>query len=258
MWQERPDTTDLEPLLSYRRGIHNSFAHTRAKERRFKAIFGVDSPPLEAYSCVMRIGIVSDTHLPNLIRQLDELGPEPARFFSTVDLILHGGDLTSPMVLDWLEQFAPVICTTGNNDPICDARCQEIQLLDVHGWRLGMIHSLRRGFRPVVELQTIFPAPVDIMVAGDTHQEVLEYREGVVLLNSGSPTFPQHKDLRLGTVGLLELAPNRLHAEIVVLGHTPGKPNPGKAVTLDVHYGHVKRYHNPKRGSDAGVVAPDP
>lgn len=187
----------------------------------------------------MRIGILSDTHLPNLIRCLDELGPEPARFFATVDLILHGGDLTSPMVLDWLEQFAPVLCTTGNNDPIVDVRCKEVEILDVHSWRLGMVHSLRRGFRPMPELQQLFPTPVDIMIAGDTHYEVLEYRDGVVVLNSGSPTFPHHKDLRLGTVGLLELAPRKLHAEIVLLGQTPGRLNPGRAMTLDMQDGRV-------------------
>jgi uncharacterized protein len=187
----------------------------------------------------MRIGIVSDTHLPNLIRHLDELGPEPARFFAHVDLILHSGDLTAPMVLDWLERFAPVVCTIGNNDPIVDQRCQDLHVMEVHGWRLGMVHSLRRGFRPMAELQQLFPTPVDIMVAGDTHQERLEYRDGVVLLNSGSPTFPQHKDLRLGTVGLLELTPNRLHAEIILLGHTPGRPNPGRSRTLEIQDGQV-------------------
>jgi uncharacterized protein len=187
----------------------------------------------------MRIGIVSDTHLPNLIRQLDELGPEPARFFSSVDLILHSGDLTSPMVLDWLERFAPVVCTTGNNDPIADSRCLDVHVMEVYGWRLGMVHSLRRGFRPMAELQQLFPTPVDIMVAGDTHQERLEYRDGVVLLNSGSPTFPQHKDLRLGTVGLLQLAPNHLHAEIILLGQTPGRPNPGQPHRLEMQDGQV-------------------
>jgi uncharacterized protein len=187
----------------------------------------------------MRIGILSDTHLPNLIRHLDELGPEIATFLSTVDLILHSGDLTSPMVLDWLEPFAPVVCTTGNNDPIVDSRCQDVAILDLEGWRLGMVHSLRRGFRPMTELQQLFPTPVQIMIAGDTHYEMLESREGVVVLNSGSPTFPHHKDLRLGTVGLLELAPERLHAEVVVLGHTPGKPNPGRAITLDIQDGRI-------------------
>jgi predicted phosphodiesterase len=85
------------------------------------------------------------------------------------------------------------------------------------------------------------------MIAGDTHQEVLTYREGVVVLNSGSPTYPQHKDLRLGTVGLLDLAPNRLHAEIVLLGHTPTRPNPGQSMTLDLQDGHLVLPSSPAR-----------
>jgi predicted phosphodiesterase len=146
------------------------------------------------------------------------------------------------MVLDWLERFAPVICTTGNNDPIPDPRCKEVEVLDLAGWRLGLIHSLRRGFRPVAELQQLFPTPVQVMIAGDTHYEILTYRDGVVLLNSGSPTFPHHKELRLGTVGLLELTPTSLHAEIIVLGQTPGRPNPGRAITLDIQDGQVTQH----------------
>ena len=185
----------------------------------------------------MRIGVLSDTHLPGLVRQLDELGPEPASFFTTVDLILHAGDVTAPLVLDWLEQFAPVLCATGNNDPIADARSKDVQMLDLEGWRIGMVHSLVPQSRPMAQLQQTFPSPVDIMIAGHTHEETLEHREGVVLLNSGSITFPRHKDLRLGTVGVLELTPGRLHAEIVVLGHTPGRLNPGQAMMLDIRGG---------------------
>mgnify|MGYP001188137623 FL=1 len=182
----------------------------------------------------MRVGLLSDTHLPALIKTLDELGPEPATFFGSVDLILHGGDLTSPIVLDWLEQFAPVVCATGNNDSLPDPRTKDVQMLDVDGWSIGMVHSLDRQFRPISELQKVFPTPVDIMVSGHTHQEQLEVREGVLLLNSGSITFPQHKELRLGTVGLLELEPGKLHAEIVVIGQTPGRPNPGTAMAIDI------------------------
>ena len=97
-----------------------------------------------------------------------------------------------------------------------------------------MVHSLDRQFRPISELQKVFPTPVNIMVAGHTHQEQLEVRDGVLMLNSGSITFPHQKELRLGTVGLLELEPGRLHAEIVVLGHTPGRPNPGTAMAIDI------------------------
>ena len=196
-------------------------------------------PPQSPTMPHMRIGLLADTHLPGRIRTLDELGPAPARFFSTVDLILHAGDLTSPMVLDWLEQFAPVLCSTGNNDPIPDPRVQDVQTLEVHGWRIGMVHSLDRQFRPMAELQRHFPAPVDVMIAGHTHLEVLEYREGVVLANSGSITFPHHKELRLGAVGLLELAPLHLKARIWPLGETPGHPNPCRTLSLEIRDGQV-------------------
>ena len=182
----------------------------------------------------MRIGVLSDTHLPAAIRQLDELGPEPAKFFSSVDLILHSGDVTSPLILDWLEQFATVLCSTGNNDASPDSRCADVQVLDIEGWRIGMVHMLGPYNRPTLQLQKTFPSPVEIMISGHTHQEVLEYREGLLLLNSGSLTVPQHKSLRLGTVGLLELTPGRIHAEIMALGNTPGKPNPGLDMALRV------------------------
>ena len=187
----------------------------------------------------MRIALITDTHLPGLIRSLDELGPLPAEFLSGVDLILHGGDLTSPKVLDWCEKYAPVICSTGNNDPIPDPRMNETQMLEIEGWTIGMIHSMEGQFRPVSELQRLFPSPVDIMISGHTHQERMEYRDGVLLINSGSITFPQHKEVRLGTVGILELSENNIRAEVLPLGETPGSPNPGVKLYLEIVQGQV-------------------
>ena len=170
----------------------------------------------------MRIGILSDTHLPARIRSLDELGPSPATFFSQTDLILHSGDLTSPIVLDWLEQFAPVLCSTGNNDSIPDHRCQDVHMLNIAGWKIGMVHSLGPRDRPAHVLQSAFPSPVDIMISGHTHQEALELKDGVILLNSGSATFPQNLELRLGTVALLDLTQDNLEAHILSLSQTAG------------------------------------
>ena len=182
----------------------------------------------------MIIGLLSDTHLPNLITDLGELGPETAEFFSSVDLILHGGDLTTPTVLDWLEQFAPVLCSTGNNDPLPDSRCEDVHVLEIEGWRVGMRHSLEGQFRPVPDLQRYFPQPVDIMLSGHTHEERLEHRDGVTLVNSGSITFPHHKELRFGTVGLLELTPQRMNVKLFPLGHTAGRPNPTRTLELEI------------------------
>jgi hypothetical protein len=170
---------------------------------------------------------------------LDGLGDLPGEFLSSVDLILHGGDLTSPMVLDWCEQFAPVVCSTGNNDPIPDPRMKEVQVLEIEGWLIGMIHSLEGQFRPIQDLQKMFPEPVQIMISGHTHQERLEYRDGVLLINSGSITFPQHKELRLGTVGTLEIYPGKAKVEIFPLGETPGSPNPGEKMSMTIEDGIV-------------------
>ena len=188
---------------------------------------------------MMRIGLITDTHLPGQIRDLGELGQLPQEFLSSVDLIMHGGDLTSPIVLDWCEQFAPVICSTGNNDPIPDPRMKEVQILETEGWTIGMIHSLEGQFRPIKDLQKLFPKPVNIMISGHTHQERLEYREGVVLINSGSITFPQHKEVRLGTVGILEIESQKLKVDIFPLGETPGSPNPGSRLYLEGEEGIV-------------------
>lgn len=192
----------------------------------------------------MRIGLVTDTHLPALHRQLDELGPEAAAFFATVDLILHGGDVTSPSILDWLEQFAPVVVARGNNDGFEDPRMRPMQFLDIEGWRIGMIHNLAPEHRPVHVLRerAFGGTHVDIMIAGHTHRERIEYRDGVVIINSGSPILPHHKDTRLGTVGLLDLAPGRLHAEILLLGHTAGRRNPAAPILLDVADGQPLRH----------------
>ena len=193
----------------------------------------------------MLLGLITDTHLPGRVRTLDELGDLPGEFLSSVDLILHGGDLTSPIVLDWCEQFAPVICSTGNNDPIPDPRMKEVQVLEIEGWSIGMIHSLEGQFRPIHDLQKLFPKPVQIMISGHTHQERLEYRDGVLLINSGSITFPQHKELRLGTVGTLEIYPGKAKVEIFPLGETPGSPNPGKKMSMAIENGIVTHSEGP-------------
>jgi uncharacterized protein len=182
----------------------------------------------------VRISLISDTHLPSLIRSPDDLGPELAAFLEGSDLILHGGDVVRPYLLDWCEQFAPVVVSRGNNDAFDDDRMSPVQIMEIKGWRIGMIHELRPEHRPVSELlSTAFGgAELDVIIAGDTHVERLEYRDGAIVMNSGSPTLPHHKETRLGTVGFMDIEAGRIHAEIVHLGHSPDRPNPGEALHL--------------------------
>ena len=179
---------------------------------------------------LVRIGLITDTHLPSLTRSLDELGSSVGDAMRGVDLILHAGDVTSPRVLDWCEQFAPVLVAEGNNDLFMDPRMSAVQFLDVEGFRVGMAHELRPESRPIQQLfaSALGGEQVDILIGGDTHVERLEYREGVLLVNSGSPILPHHLSTRLGTIGILEVTPGRVRAEIVHLGHSDGLRNPTK------------------------------
>jgi putative phosphoesterase len=184
----------------------------------------------------VRIGLIADTHLPSLVRHLDELGPQTAAALRGVDLILHAGDVAAPSVLDWCSQFADVLVAEGNNDLFIDHRMAERQFLDIEGWRIGMAHELRPESRPIAEIlhSALGGELVDVLIGGDTHVERLEYREGVLLVNPGSPILPHHLSTRLGTIGILDITRERIQSEIVVLGHSEGLPNPCRPLTLEL------------------------
>ena len=79
----------------------------------------------------MRIGLLTGTHLPSIVRHLWD---EVREVFEGVDLILYGGDIVTPGVLDWLEDIAPTLAARGNNDQGWeDARMLDTQRLDLEG-----------------------------------------------------------------------------------------------------------------------------
>lgn len=179
----------------------------------------------------MRIGILSDTHLPASIADLDALGASSGQFLASVDLIIHAGDVVLPSVLDWCAQFAPVVCAQGNHDHFEDERMSSIVVLEHEGWRIGAVHDVE-GIPPYVttveDLKRVVykDTSLDILIAGDSHFERLEYRDATLLLDSGSPIFPHHRSTRLGSMALVDVTRDGVRAEIVTLGETPDMPNP--------------------------------
>ena len=182
----------------------------------------------------MRIGLLTDTHLPSTIR---DLWDEVKTAFEGVDLILHGGDIVSPRVLDWLEKIAPTLAARGNNDGGWeDARLADIQWMKLEGWRIAMIHDMEPEERPIATLEEMYLGGehADIIITGHTHFERLDYRDGVLQINSGSPTHPHLWSTRLGTIGLLDIAPGKIVARIMRLGESPEMKNPGKELFFDL------------------------
>ena len=158
--------------------------------------------------------------------------------FARVDLPLHSGDIVLPIVLDQLEAWAPVVAALGNNDYCSkDPRFAATQWLDIEGFRIAMVHDMEPEDEPIDELcrRYLRGERPDVMVTGHTHYERMDFRDGVLQVNSGSPVHPHLWSTRLGTVAVLDLAPGSLRASITRIGETEGRRNPGVEYTFDGH-----------------------
>ena len=171
----------------------------------------------------MKIGLISDTHLGG--RGWD-LPSEVLAALDGVDLVLHCGDLECLGVLDCLETVAPVLAVRGYEDPTepGDRLAAVTRVVQAEGLAIGMIHDIQwPGPRITTNydgtglqfpegrgreiLARKFGQPVDIVVFGDTHHELVCYHDGVLLINPGSPTYPgrHYHPEAMGTLGMLEI-----------------------------------------------------
>lgn len=136
---------------------------------------------------MMKLGIVSDTHMP---RSAKTLPKALTKGLQGVDLILHAGDWQSMWVYDELSLLAPVEGVAGNTDgwDIVD-RFGQRKLLKLGEWTVGVIHG--DGFGKTTEMrayEAFQGEAVDLIIFGHSHIP-LNVRHGEVLLfNPGSPT----------------------------------------------------------------------
>lgn len=164
----------------------------------------------------MRIGIISDTHIP---QQVAALPGQIADVFAGVDLILHAGDICASSVLDELEKTAPVLAALGDDDcfTIYDARVKENHRLVLQGLRLCLTHRLpppsREEWHKGISQLDSYLADTDVLVFGHTHMPRVERYQHMLLVGPGSPTLPNYA-VRLGTVAILTIAEGKAEATI--------------------------------------------
>jgi putative phosphoesterase len=172
----------------------------------------------------MRIGLISDTHIPEA---RPELWPQVFEAFRGVEAILHAGDIHDLSVIDALSLVAPVFAARGNGDdgsggrPVqpVDPRLREAWELELGGLRIGLMHVAPI---PPVGLYTLERAmtrhfghiDLDVLVYGDTHVEAIDTVDGILCVNPGSPTFPRNYSTRLGTIGFLDVVEGKPEASI--------------------------------------------
>jgi putative phosphoesterase len=88
----------------------------------------------------MKLGIISDTHIPDRARRLH---PQVLPLFreAGVSAILHAGDVSSPGVLKQLGEVAPVVAVRGNRDWVLMRRLPLIQQLTFGSISIVLTHG---------------------------------------------------------------------------------------------------------------------
>jgi len=170
--------------------------------------------------CKMRIGLISDTHIPEVAQALP---PQVAQVFQGVDLILHAGDIYTPIVLDELERLAPVIAARGDDDDGCilaDRRLKEKHVLKLDGQIVWLIHIrpyyMLAPQQPDNSLGLNEPYTPHIVVFGHEHRAITQHHNGILFVNPGSPTYLNYQR-GLGTVGILDIESGKAQVQILQL-----------------------------------------
>ena len=149
-----------------------------------------------------RVGVISDTH--------GYLNPGIAGTFQGVDLIVHAGDIGKVDVLEKLRRIAPVHAVRGNMDHGDWARkLPRTQIVEAGKVLLYLLHDLTR--------LDLVPSTAGLhaVISGHTHRARVQERNGVLLLNPGSATFPRFD--ASGSVALLRIEGINLEVRLVDL-----------------------------------------
>lgn len=151
-------------------------------------------PEYEVLPFPARIGLVADTHLfcPR---------PLPAPLVEGLagcDVVFHAGDISRAWVLDQLGAITTVYAVYGNND---DGDAELMRTLPFEryfrcGWhRVGLIHGHHHGgVSRMTARQYVsdrMRGLVDWVVYGHSHRPMIEERDGLWMVNPGSPTQPR-------------------------------------------------------------------
>ncbi len=148
------------------------------------------------------IGVIADTH--GLMR------PEALEALKDSELIIHAGDIGSPLVLESLRGIAPVVAVRGNIDKEQWAKAlPKWEVVEIAQTRLYVIHDLTEldvdpaasGFRAVI--------------SGHSHKPSIQTRKGVLLLNPGS-AGPRRFNLKV-SVASISVKDGVLEAQVIEL-----------------------------------------
>jgi len=136
----------------------------------------------------MRIGVISDTHIPD---RAQELPPEVLEQLRHVDMVIHAGDLVDLSVLEKLRAVCgSVKAVWGNMDPPeVKKELAEKEILKIGRHKIGIMHGYGHPAKLIELLSSVFKNDgVDIIIFGHAHYSVNEKKGNVLFFNPGSLT----------------------------------------------------------------------
>jgi putative phosphoesterase len=159
----------------------------------------------------MKIGVISDTHIPVSATEL----PEKVReYFKGCDLIIHAGDIVEKSVLDKLGKIAETRAVCGNMD---SAELRQILperlVLDAAGKKIGVTHGSGPHFKVMESAKKSFKDKPDVIIFGHSHGPVNEMRDGTLFFNPGSATDKVFAKYR--SFGIIEITGDDIRGEII-------------------------------------------
>lgn len=136
----------------------------------------------------MRIGVISDTHIPE---QAKDLPQNIYGAFRNTDMVIHAGDLTDLIVLDKLKTVCKDIkAVWGNMDPY-DVRKKlpEKDIFKIGNYKIAVMHGYGHPNKLVELVAGIFKEESpDLIIFGHSHAALNEKKGDILYFNPGSPT----------------------------------------------------------------------
>ena len=162
---------------------------------------------------IHRIGVISDTHIPEY-----KVLPEAVwTHFARVELIIHAGDLSRLSVINELETLAPVVAVQGNIEEEEVVRTLPIKReVLIGGVRIGVVHILGDAKKRAQAARQEFPT-ARCVIFGHSHTPYNQEHDGQLLFNPGSANDRRRQPQC--SLGLLSVddTDQRVWGEIILL-----------------------------------------
>ncbi len=160
----------------------------------------------------MKIGVISDTHLPNANQ---DFPAELIKELKKVDLIIHAGDHCEERFLNKLKSIAEVKTIAGNRDSYqLQKKLKDKLTFEAAGKKVSVIHGHQFRGKNILQGLNYSFMDSDIIVFGHTHRPFNERLSDKLFFNPGSPTDKRlEKNYTFGIIDIEE----EIKAEIKIL-----------------------------------------